>query len=133
MIKTHKLIVKNLTYSRHLLKFGSYGLKVLSDLRLNKEQIESLNRSLQRKVKTLSNYSKKIKIWDFLQPNKTLTKLSLESRMGKGKGSIYTEVLFMKKGSIIYEFDNMKSSQVIEIFNFIKKQFSVEVKLINKK
>ena len=133
MRKTHKLVVKNLTYSCHLLKFGSYGLKILSDLQLNKEQIESLNRSLYRKVKTLSSHSKKVKIWDFLQPNKTLTKLSLESRMGKGKGSIYTEVLFMKKGSIIYEFGNLRNSQIIEIFNFIKKQFSVEIKLIYRK
>jgi ribosomal protein L16/L10AE len=52
--------------------------------------------------------------------------------MGKGKGPIYTEVLFIKKGSIIYEFHNIKIQQVTEIFNFIKKHISVSIKLIKK-
>ena len=133
MRKTHKLIPKNLTYSCHLLRFGSCGFKVLSDLQLNQEQINSMNRFLNKKIKNASNYSKKVKIWTFLNPNKTLTKLSLESRMGKGKGAIYTEALFIKKGSIIYEFNNLKFSQIKEIFNTIKKQVSVESKLIYKK
>lgn len=133
MRKTHKLILKNLTYSCHLLKFGSCGLKVLSNLQLTQEQISSMNRFLNQKIKNLSNFSKKVKIWTFLRPNKTLTKLSLESRMGKGKGAIYTEVLFIKKGSILYEFNNLKNSQLQEIFNKIKKQIGVELKLVYKK
>ncbi len=130
MRKTHKLISKNLAYSRHLLKFGSCGLKILSNLQLTQQQISSIDRFLSKRVK---NFSKKVKVWTFLQPNKTLTKLSLESRMGKGKGAIYTQVLFMKKGSIIYEFNNIKNTQLQEIFNKIKKQIGSELKLIYKK
>lgn len=52
--------------------------------------------------------------------------------MGKGKGPIYTEVLFIKKGSIIYEFQNINQQQIIEVFNFIKKQISVKLSLIYK-
>lgn len=60
--KTHKKTPKNLTYSRHLLKFGSYGFKMLSDLRLTKEQVNSLERALVKKLKYLSSPSKKAKI-----------------------------------------------------------------------
>ena len=130
--KTHKKPKKNLAYSRHLLKFGSFGLKILSDFSLTREQITSLERSLTRKLKSISHYSKKYKMWPFIQPNKTLTKLSLESRMGKGKGPIYTEALFLKRGSIIYEFKNLTSQQIREVFNFIKKQISVKLLLVSK-
>lgn len=131
--KTHKTPKKNLAYSSQLLKFGSCGLKILSDLRLNKEQIASIERSLMKKLKELSSYSKKCKFWSFAQTNKTLTKLSLESRMGKGKGPIYTEVIFLKRGSTIYEFHNLKEQQAKELFNFIRKQMSSKLKLIFKK
>ena len=68
-----------------------------------------------------------------LQLNRTLTKLSLESRMGKGKGPIYTKVLFLEKGSIIYEFENLKFQQIKEIYEFFKKYMSVKVVLVRKK
>lgn len=130
--KTHKKLFKNLTYSFHLLKFGSFGFKILSDLRLTTEQINSLERSLVKKLRSLSGQTKKYKIWSHTQTNKTLTKLSLESRMGKGKGPIYTEVLFLKKGSMIYEFKNLTNQQIREVFTFIKKQISVKLLLVSK-
>ena len=52
--------------------------------------------------------------------------------MGKGKGSVYTKVLFVKKGSIIYEFKNIKSQQIQEIFNKLKKYFPTQIKLVKK-
>lgn len=130
--KTHKKTPKNLTYTNHLIKFGTCGLKILSDLSITKEQLTSIERFLHKKLKDLSNSSKRQKMWCFIQFNKTLSKLSLESRMGKGKGPIYTEVVFLKKGSILYEFHNIKNQQIKEIFKFIKKHFSVELKLIYK-
>ncbi len=42
--------------------------------------------------------------------------------MGKGKGSVYTQVISLKKGSIIYEFQNIKRPQIKEIFDFLKKK-----------
>ena len=131
--KTHKLNTKNLTYSRHLLKFGTYGLKVLSDLHLTKDQIVSIERNLTKKLKDLSSATSKLKFWSFLQVNKTLTKLSLESRMGKGKGPIHTEVLYIKKGTLIYEFNILKSQQVREIYFLVEKYISVKLKLISRK
>ena len=133
LIKTHKKTQKILTYSCHLLRFGSCGIKILSDLRFTTEQITSLNRFLLKKLKDLSGSSKKLKFWSFLQTNRTLTKLSLESRMGKGKRPIYTEVLFLRKGSIILEFNNLKGQQLKEIYYLVEKQLSVKLKLVLKK
>ena len=133
MKKTHKIFPNNLTYSRHLLQFGSCGLKILSDLKLTKNQLNSLERFINQKLKNLTKYSRKYKVWSTVFTNRTLTKLSLESRMGKGKGSIYTEVLFLKQGSIIYEFQNLKLQQIIEVYKFLKNKLPVKLLLVFKK
>jgi len=131
--KTHKKTSKTLTSNCHLLRFGSCGFKLLNSVRLETEQLNSLKRSLTKKLKNLSSHSKDYKLWILLKPNKTLTKLSLESRMGKGKGAIYTEAVFLKKGTIIYEFQNLSPQQISEVLCFSKKQLSVNLTLIQKK
>lgn len=133
MKKTHTIFPKILTNSNHLLKSGSYGFKISSNLRLTKNQLVLLERSLMIKLKTLSCSIKTCKLWSFIKLNKTLTKLPLESRMGKGKGSVLTEVVFLKKGTIIYTFQNLKRQQVEEIFLLFKKYLPVKLILICKK
>lgn len=131
--KLHKKIPKKLTYTCHSLKFGSYGVKILKTVRLTREQLDSLNRTITKKLNCLFNYSKKYKWWVLIQLNSTLTKLSLESRMGKGKGLVYTKVVFLKKGSIIYEFQNIKLQQAEKIFYLIKMQLGINLALVIRK
>ena len=131
--KTHKKKLKRLSHSNHLLKIGSHGFKILSDLQLTEKQIISLERILKIKLKKLSIQFQRTKVWMNFQLNRTLTKLSLESLMGKGKGSIYTKVLFIEKGSIIYEFKNIKIRQIKEIHTFFKKYIPGKLILVHKK
>ena len=130
--KIHKSSKKTLDYQNHLLKVGSYGVKVLSNLQITEKQIISIERILKGQLKKISVQLQKTKLWKKIHLNKTLTKLSLEARMGKGKGSVYTKALFLKKGSIIYEFKNIKNQQIKEVFNFIKKYFPAKIILIKK-
>lgn len=127
--KTHANVTKTLANSTHLLQFGSCGFKIMESIRLTKSQLTSLERLLLQKLKYLSQ-SKNYKLWSLSVFNKTLTKLSLESRMGKGKGTVYTEAVFLKKGFIIFEFQNVKYLHMIEIFNFFKKYFPVSLLLV---
>lgn len=131
--KTHINPTKILTNSNHVLKWGSHGFKLLTNLRLTKDQLISLERLLNQKIKSLNNSSKKSKFWVFILLNKTLTKQPLESRMGKGKGSILTEVVFLRKGSIIYEFTNMNLQQIKQLFYFFKKYLPAKLLLVTKK
>ena len=131
--KTYKKKLNRLSHSKHLLKTGSYGIKILSNLRLTEKQMMSLERILKVKLKELSIQFQKTKVWVNIQLNRTLTKLSLESRMGKGKGSIYTKVLFIEKGSIIYEFKNIKIQQMKETYTFFKKYVPCKLVLVRKK
>ena len=130
--KIHKTPKKTLSYYNHLLKVGSYGFKIMSDIQMTEKQMMSFERILKTKLKKFSIQFQKVKLWRKMHLNKTLTKLSLEARMGKGKGSIYTKVLFLKKGSIIYEFRNIKSQQIQEVFNLLKKYFPTQITLVKK-
>nr|AYR06678.1 ribosomal protein L16 [Rhodogorgon sp.] len=129
--KSHNKCLLNLTYSRHVLKFGTIGFKAISFGYLTKEQLNSVKWSLTRKSKEL-NVNKTPKIWYLTFLNKTLTRLSTESRMGKGKGSIYTQLLFVKPGFILFEFSNISKQQAFEIFMFVRKRISIKIAIIYK-
>ena len=60
--KTHKKIINNLNHNNHLLKTGSYGFKVISNLRLTETQMMCLERNLKIKSKKLSAQFQKPKI-----------------------------------------------------------------------
>jgi ribosomal protein L16/L10AE len=63
--------------------------------------------------------------------NSTLTALSPESRMGKGKGTIYTKCCNIKSGQILFEFSGVSSSQIKLIFYFLKDKLPFKIKVIN--
>nr|YP_009541980.1 ribosomal protein L16 [Synarthrophyton chejuense]AYR06650.1 ribosomal protein L16 [Synarthrophyton chejuense] len=128
--KSHKKIINNLISTCHLLRFGSIGFKTTSRGFLLKEQISSIDRVIQTKQKNLTLNSKKLKIWRLVYTNKTVTKLNLESRMGKGKGSIFTEGIFIKPGFMFYEFQNLNLNQAFELLNFINKQISINLIIV---
>ena len=60
--KTHKKITNNLNHGDHLLKTGSYGFKVLSNIRLTERQVMCLERNLKIKSKKLLAHFRKPKI-----------------------------------------------------------------------
>lgn len=131
--KSHKKYSKTLAYTRHALKFGNFGFKITTPTNLTKEQLVSFERALQKKIRKLVTNSKEYKFWCLVSTNTTVTKLSLESRMGKGKGAVCTESVFIKPGCIIYEMQNVKLNHVLELFTFFKKLISASLELIREK
>lgn len=129
--KSHNNYLPSLAYSKHILKFGTVGFKAVSSGYLTKEQLDSITWTLKKKLKTLVN-NRTPKVWSLIVLNKTLTCLNAESRMGKGKGMVYTQVAFIKPGFILFEFSNISKSQILEIFKFIKKRISIKITLIYK-
>nr|UAT97991.1 ribosomal protein L16 [Ahnfeltia plicata] len=128
--KTHNKYPSKIGYSRHFLRFGQFGIKATSSGRLTEEQLNSLDRSLIKKLKEVSNGNKNFKLWSLLSTNLSLTKLSSESRMGKGKGSVYTHALFVKPGFILFEFSGLSRHQVLDIIDFIKNKISLKIILV---
>lgn len=125
--KTHNKYPKRLLHSKHLLKFGNFGLKSFFYKRLNSQHITLINQKLK-----LFLGDKKIKIWNLLFLNQQLSKLVSESRMGKGKGAIYETSTFICSGNILFEINNLPNNKIFEVRKILKKKFSLEINLIKR-
>ena len=116
--KSHKKYFKNLTNNQSHLKYGSYGFKVLSQIYLESNDLSFINNFIEKELKKRNtNYLK----WNLISTNINLTKLSPESRMGKGKGNLRLKGKFIPSGSIIYEFENIKHFQIEKLLKHTKK------------
>nr|YP_010199787.1 ribosomal protein L16 [Gracilaria ornata]UAD89745.1 ribosomal protein L16 [Gracilaria ornata] len=127
--KTHNNYSLKLKQSNHILKYGSFGIKSLSFSRLTESQLNALKWIILKKLKLVTNNKKNFRFWTLLSLNLALTKFNIESRMGKGKGSIYTHAVYIRPGMILFEFDNLTEQQMLHLFNYILKKISFKVKL----
>nr|YP_009295520.1 ribosomal protein L16 [Mastocarpus papillatus]AOL58004.1 ribosomal protein L16 [Mastocarpus papillatus] len=125
--KTHTPYSLKHKQSSNTLKFGRFGVKSLSFGKLTKDQLDSIQRSL---LKTIKNNKKAIKVWFLVLFNLTLTKLSSESRMGKGKGAIYSKAIFLRPGTILIEFEGVSDQQMSTIFDLLKKTLKLKIALV---
>nr|WCH57704.1 ribosomal protein L16 [Hypnea musciformis] len=118
--------------SNNILRKGSYGLKSLSFGRLTKSQLYFLKDVVIKSSRKITNSKKSIKIWTKIILNFNLTKLSSEARMGKGKGSIYTQASFVKPGAIIFEFELFSYAQAQYVFLKVSKCCNLKLALIKR-
>lgn len=79
------------------LAYGSIAIKALEHERLDSRQIEAARISMTRHIKRSG------KVWIRVFPDKPITAKPLETRMGKGKGSVDKWVVQVKPGLIIFE------------------------------
>nr|YP_009445905.1 ribosomal protein L16 [Eucheuma denticulatum]ATX68847.1 ribosomal protein L16 [Eucheuma denticulatum] len=129
--KTHnnyRLVNK---HSCHVLRHGIYGIKICAFNRLTQLQLNSLNRSVIGIIRKFKN-KKSIKFWNLIFLDLNLTKLSPESRMGKGKGTIFSKAVFLRPGRIIFEFEGLNYQQASSILFKIKKLSNLKLELVKK-
>lgn len=115
-----------------ILREGCYGIKSISFGRLTENQLISLENMVIKSSKKIVNSKKSIKVWNKIVLNYNLTKLSSESRMGKGKGAIYTQAAVIKPGSILFEFESCLEQQAEYILYKINKCSSLKLVLIKR-
>jgi len=92
------------------ISFGDFGLQALEPGRITQRQIEAARMTIQRKVKRQGQLF--IRIF----PDKPITKKPLETRMGKGKGSVEGWVAVIKPGRMLYEIQGVPEDVAREAF-----------------
>lgn len=80
--KTKKGRLKKFEFKANTIRFGELGLKAQVAGMISAHQIEAARRTITRKIK------RKGKIWICIFPDLPITSKPIESRMGKGKGSV---------------------------------------------
>jgi large subunit ribosomal protein L16 len=104
--------------------FGTIALKAVEAGRVNSRQIEAARVAMTRAIKRQG------KIWIRVFPDKPLTKKPLETRMGKGKGSVEEWVMNIKPGRILYEMTGVNHELAKEALTLALHKLPFKTKII---
>ncbi len=109
------------------ISFGDFGLQATDCGRISSRQIEAARMAIQRKVKRSG------KLYIRIFPDKPITKKPLETRMGKGKGSVESWVAVIKPGRLLYEIEGVPEHLAREAFEVARHKLPVRTQFISRK
>ena len=108
------------------LHFGKYGLQALEGAWITQQQIEAARVAMTRYMKRGG------KVWINIFPHLSLTKIPLETRMGKGKGQPEQWVAVVKKGKIMFEIDEVSEETAREALRLAMHKLPIKCKFVMK-
>lgn len=108
--KQQKGRMRGKAYRGSQVSFGDFALQAMEPGRISARQIEAARMTIQRKVKRQG------KLYIRIFPDKPITKKPLETRMGKGKGSVEGWVAIIKPGRMLYEIEGIPEELAREAF-----------------
>jgi large subunit ribosomal protein L16 len=104
--------------------FGTIAIKAVEHGRIDSRQIEAARIAMTRHIKRSG------KIWIRVFPDKPLTAKPLETRMGKGKGSVEKWVMNIKPGRVVYEMAGVNEALAREAFKLAQSKLPFKTKII---
>ncbi|MCM8824358.1 MAG: 50S ribosomal protein L16 [Candidatus Omnitrophica bacterium] len=125
--KSQRGKMKGLAVSGSTVSFGEYGLKALECGWLRNTQIESARVILSRRLR------KGGKLWIRVFPDKPITKMPAESRMGKGKGEVDGWVAVIRRGRIIFELGGVSEDFAKESFRLVSYKFPFRTRFVTRR
>ncbi|MFQ5682875.1 MAG: 50S ribosomal protein L16 [Candidatus Binatia bacterium] len=108
------------------LAFGDYGLKALGRGWVTARQIEAARVALTRYMQRGG------KVWIRIFPDKPLTKKPIETRMGKGKGSMDAWVAVIKPGRVLFEMEGVQGELAREAFRLASHKLSIPTQFVER-
>jgi large subunit ribosomal protein L16 len=124
--KSFKGQLKGKTSKGSNIVFGKYAIKVLKEVRLTSNQIESARCVIIRKMKRLGF------LWIRIFPDIPVTKKPTENRMGKGKGNVSFFVAKIKKGQILFEISGFSLEDSKKILKSGSNKLPVKTKIVSR-
>ncbi|MDQ1326124.1 MAG: large subunit ribosomal protein [Campylobacterota bacterium] len=109
------------------IEFGDIAIKATEAGRIDSRQIEAARITMTRKI------SRSGKTWIRVFPHKPLTAKPLETRMGKGKGSVEKWVMNIKPGRIIFEMAGVEETLAREALTLAIHKMPFKCKIITAK
>ncbi len=122
--KVQKGKIRGIARRGSTLAFGSYGLQSLEHGWITARQIEAGRIAITRHAKRAG------KLWIRMFPDKPLSKKPLETRMGKGKGSVEEWVACVKPGKVLYEIEGVDEKMARRALTLAKAKLPVKTKII---
>ena len=124
--RPHRLRYDGKAKGNTTLSFGDYGLMALEGAWITEKQIEAARVAMTRYMKRGG------KVWINIFPHLSLTKIPLETRMGKGKGQPEVWVAVVKRGKIMFEVTGVDEATAREALRLAMHKLPVTCKFVKK-
>jgi large subunit ribosomal protein L16 len=124
--KPHRIKYEGKAKGNTELHFGKYGLKAKEGAWITSQQIEAARVALTHHMKRGG------KVWVNIFPHLALTKIPLETRMGKGKGNPEKWVAVVKEGKIMFEVDEVSEEVAREALRLASHKLPIKCKFVIK-
>ena len=108
------------------ISFGEYGLQVLENGWLTNIQLEAARVASSRNVKM-----GKVDIRAY--PDKPVTKMPAETRMGKGKGMVEFWVAVVKRGKILFEVEGLPEELAKESMRLAASKIPLHTRFVSRR
>ncbi len=124
--RPHRLPYEGKAKGNTTLHFGDYGLMAMEGAWITQQQIEAARVAMNRYMKRGG------KIWINIFPHLSLTKIPLETRMGKGKGQPEQWVAVVKEGKIMFEVAGVEEAVAREALRLAMHKLPIKCKFVKK-
>ena len=124
--RPHRLPYDGLAKGNTKLSFGEYGLQAMEGAWITQQQIEAARVAMTRYMKRGG------KVWINIFPHLSLTRIPLETRMGKGKGQPELWVAVVKKNKILFEIAGVSEDVAREALRLAMHKLPIKCKFVKK-
>lgn len=124
--RPHRLPYDGLAKGNTKLHFGDYGLQALEGAWITQQQIEAARVAMTRYMKRGG------KVYINIFPHLSLTRIPLETRMGKGKGQPEEWVAVVKKNKIMFEIKDVDEATAREALRLAMHKLPIKCKFVKK-
>ncbi len=124
--RVHRLPYEGKSRGNRELHFGEYGLQAKEGAWITANQIEAARVAMTRYMKRGG------KVWINIFPHLSLTKIPLETRMGKGKGQPEVWVAVVKKNKILFEIAGVSEDVAREALRLAMHKLPIKCKFVKK-
>ena len=124
--RPHRLPYDGLAKGNTELHFGDYGLQALEGAWITQQQIEAARVAMTRYMKRGG------KVYINIFPHLSLTRIPLETRMGKGKGQPEEWVAVVKKNKIMFEIKDVDEATAREALRLAMHKLPIKGKFVKK-
>ena len=124
--KSHRLSYDGHAKGNTELSKGEYGLMALEGAWVSARQIEAARIAMTRYMKRGG------KVFINIFPHMPRTKKPLETRQGKGKGSVEQYVAVVKEGKIMFEISEIDEATAREALRLASHKLPIRCKFIKK-
>ena len=115
---------RGLAHRGSTVSFGEYALKATGRGRLTARQIEAARRAMTRYIKRGG------KVYIRVFPDKPVSKKPLETRMGKGKGSVDRWTAKVKPGRVMFEIDGVNDDIAREALRLAAMKLPIKTRVV---